>query len=151
MLRYPRCLITWLKSGKSIYVIFGKSAYIRSVFHATPWNIPGRFDLPNISMQWRVEWNFPELPEIGRSNELYPIVLVVVVLLFICFCFFYHNNTIPVYCVIRLAFEFIPWLFVEWFIFWKVNNSPGSQKNFFETFSSLRKFHNYGSYTGWVV
>lgn len=39
-------------------------------------------------MQWRVEWNFPELPEIGRSNELYPIVLVVVVLLFICFCFF---------------------------------------------------------------
>lgn len=83
-----------------------------------------------------------------KSGDLMSCTQLFQLLLSCClFVFFYHNNTIPVYCVIRLAFEFIPWLFVEWFIFWKVNNSPGSQKNFFETFSSLRKFHNYGSYT----
>ena len=44
---------------------FGKSAYIRSVSRAIQ---IFRFDFPDISMQWRVEGDFPELPEIGRSR-----------------------------------------------------------------------------------
>ena len=86
---------------------FGKSAYIRSVSRAIQ---IFRFDFPDISMQWRVEGDFPELPEIGRSR--------VVTNTELSFCLFVlpqqNIYTIPIYCVIRLAFEFTPWSFVEY-------------------------------------
>ena len=111
---------------------FGKSAYIRSVSRAIQ---IFRFDFPDISIQWRVEGDFPELPEIGRSRVVTNTELLFC--LFVCFTTAIHIHNTNLFCntlsIYSLEFRWV------WFVLWKVNNSRSS------LVPSLPKFQNFWS------